>query len=105
MKPLRTPPPPPLTNNFCLYPPSFIDVRDRKILNTEFINVQYIIIQAILSRKSMKKFAVTNEKIFHVYKAFDRRNNSHADMRTSQAQLLEKGCQHGEQDFKNKILS
>ena len=36
-----------------------------------FFKVQYIIIQAILGRKSMKKFAVTNEKIFHVYKAFD----------------------------------
>ena len=37
-----------------------------------FSTVQYIIIQAMLSRKSMKKFAVTDEKIFHVYKAFDR---------------------------------
>ena len=44
----------------------------------------------------MKKFTVTDEKIFHVYKAFDRKNNSHADMRTSHVQLLEKGCQHGE---------
>ena len=31
-----------------------------------------VIIQAILSRKSMKKIAVTDEKIFRVYKAFDR---------------------------------
>ena len=81
------------------------DVRDRKILHTEFFKVQYIIIQATLGRKSMKKFAVTDEKIFHVCKAFDRKNNSHADMRTSYAQLLEKGCQHGEEDSKSKILS
>ena len=33
------------------------------------------------------------------------KNNSHPDMRTSQAQLLEKGFQHGEEDSKNKILS
>ena len=33
------------------------------------------------------------------------KNNSHADMRTSHAQLLEKGCQHGEEASKNKILS
>ena len=33
------------------------------------------------------------------------KNNSHADMRTSYAQLLEKGFQHGEEDSKNKILS
>ena len=67
--------------------------------------VQYIIFQAIVSQKSMKKFAVTNENIIHVYKAFDHKNNSPADMRTSHAQLLVKGCQHREKDSKNKILS
>ena len=46
------------------------DVRDRKILH-RFFKVLYIIIKAILSRKSTKKFTVTNEKIFCVYKAFD----------------------------------
>ena len=53
----------------------------------------------------MKKFAVTDEKIFHVCKAFDCKNNSHVEMRSSHAQLLEKGCQHAEEDSKNKILS
>ena len=43
------------------------DVRDRKILHTDFFKVQYTIVQAILSRKSMKKFTVTNEKIFRVF--------------------------------------
>ena len=38
-----------------------------------FFKVQYIIIQAVLSRKFMKKFAVTDEKIFRVFKAFDRK--------------------------------
>ena len=66
-----------------------------------FCKVQYIIIQAIIGRTSMRNF----EKIFHVYKVFDRKNNSHADMRTSHAQLVEKGCQHGEEDSRNKILS
>ena len=36
-----------------------------------FFKVQYIIIQAILSPKSMKKIAVTDEKTSHVEKAFD----------------------------------
>ena len=36
-----------------------------------FSKVLHIIIQAILSRKSMKKIIVTDEKIFRVYKAFD----------------------------------
>ena len=53
----------------------------------------------------MEKFAVTDEKIFRVYKAFDCKNNSHADMRTPDAQLLQKGFQRGEEDSKNKILS
>ena len=37
-----------------------------------FFKVQYIIIQAILSRKSTKKIMVTDEKIFRFYKVFDR---------------------------------
>ena len=50
----------------------------------------------------MKKFAVTDEKIFRVLTV---KSNSHADMRTSHAQLLKKGFQHGEEESKNKILS
>ena len=42
-----------------------------------FFKVQYIIIQAILSQKWMKKFTVTDEKIFCDYKAFDCKNTSH----------------------------
>ena len=38
---------------------SFKDVRDRKILHTESS-----VYQATLCRKSIKKFAVTDEKIF-----------------------------------------
>ena len=33
------------------------------------------------------------------------KNNSHADMRTSHAQRLEKSFQHREEDSKNKTLS
>ena len=47
------------------------DVRDKKILHTEFFKVQYIIIQAVLGRKFMKTFTITDEKIFCVCKAFD----------------------------------
>ena len=56
-----------------------------------FLKVQYIIIiQSILDRKLMKKFTVTNETIFRVYKAFNRKNNSHADLGTFHAQFLGK---------------
>ena len=48
----------------------------------------------------MKKFPVNDEKIFCVCKAFDHKNNSHADLMTFHAQLLEKGCQHGEENSK-----
>ena len=37
------------------------------------LKVQYIIIQAIFGRKFMKKFTVTDEKIFRVYKALARK--------------------------------
>ena len=33
------------------------------------------------------------------------KNSSHPDMRTSHAQRLEKGFQHGEEGSKSKILS
>ena len=59
-----------------------------------FLKVQYIIIQAILSRKSTKKFAVTDEKYSRLLTVENRTST-----------LLGKGCQHGEEDFKNKILS
>ena len=51
----------------------FKDVRNRKILHIDFFKIQYIIIKVILNRKSMKKFTVTDEKIFRVYKVFDRK--------------------------------
>ena len=53
----------------------------------------------------MKKITVTDEKIFRVYKAFDRKKISHTDWRTSHAQLSVKGCQYREEDYENKILS
>ena len=74
------------------------DVRDRKITYTGFCESQYIITQAILGRKLMKKFTVTDEKIFRVCKAFDHENNSHADLRTSHAQFSGKDCQYREED-------
>ena len=53
----------------------------------------------------MKIFFVTDEKIFHVYEAYGRKNNTNVDMRTSHAQLLGKNRQHQEENSKNKILS
>ena len=61
--------------------------------------------QAILSRKSMKKFAVTDEKYSVSIRRLTVKNNGHADMRTSHAQLLEKSFQHGEEYSKNKLFS
>ena len=70
-----------------------------------FFEVQYIIIQAILSRKSTKTFAVTDEKYSVSMTLLTIKDDSHADMRISHAQRLEEGCQHREEDSKNKILS
>ena len=68
------------------------------------MKVQYIIIQGILGQKLMKKFIVTDEKLSRVYKAPDRKNNSHTDLRTFHAQLSEKGCQYREEDFEKKFV-
>ena len=73
-----------------------------KSYTQNLLKVQYIIIQAILGGKLMTKFTVTDEKVFHVCKAFDRKNDSHTDLRTSHAQLLEKGRQYREEDPRNK---
>ena len=56
----------------------------RMSATVEFFKVQYIIIQAILGRKSMKKYSMSVMLLTVRYK-------SHVDMRTSKAQLLEKG--------------
>ena len=53
----------------------------------------------------MKTFTVTNEEMFHVCKAFDHKNSSHTNLRTSHAELSGKGCQYREKDSENKILS
>ena len=59
----------------------------------------------MLGRQLIEKVTVTDEKVFRVYNAFDHKNNSHTDLRTSHAQLSGKGCQYREEDSKNKILS
>ena len=84
----------------------FKDVRDRKILHTDFfLKVQCTIIQNIFSRKLMKKITVTDEKIFRVHKAFDRKNNSHGLDDFPPTAVSEKGCQYREEDYENKVLS
>ena len=53
---------------------SLSDIRNRKMLPTEFFLVQYIIIiQALLSRKSMNKLTVSDENTYCADKAFDRK--------------------------------
>ena len=70
-----------------------------------FFEVEDIIIQAILSRKSMKNLQLPMKEYSMSIRLLTVKNNSHADMRTFHAQLLEKGCQHGEEDSKNRIFS
>ena len=82
----------------------FKDVRDRKILRTEFFQSSVCFYSSYTWSKIDEKIAVTDENIFRVCKVFDRKNNSHADMRSSFAQLLRKGFQHGEKDSTNKFF-
>ena len=63
-----------------------------------FFEVQHFIIQTIITQKSeqlpMKKYSVStrNNKKITVMQIV--KNNSHADWRTSHAQISEKGCQY-----------
>ena len=54
-----------------------------------FLKVQYIISQVILSRKFMKKFTVTDEKYSMSIRFLTIKSDSHKDLRTYHAQLLE----------------
>ena len=47
---------------------------------------------------SMKRYSVS-------IRLLTAKNNSRTDLRTSHAQLLEKGCQYREEDYENKNLS
>ena len=72
----------------------------------KFLKVQYIIIQAILSRNMMKKFTFMDENFkYSVSIRLLTVKISHTDLRTSRVQLSEKGCQYREEDSENKILS
>ena len=81
------------------------DVRDRKILHTDFLKVQCTTIQAILSGKSMKKIPLPMKKYSVSIRLLTVKSNSHTNLRTSHAQLSGKGCQYREEDYENKILS
>ena len=70
-----------------------------------FFKLQCIIIQAILSRKSIKSLLLPMKKYSVSFRLLTVKNSNHADMRTSHTQFLGKGCQLGEEDSKNKILS
>ena len=70
-----------------------------------FSKVQYIIIQVILSRKSMKNLQLPTKKYSVSIRLLTVKNNSHMDLKTSHAQLSEKGCQYREEDYENKSLS
>ena len=76
------------------------DVQAGRSYTQNLFKDQYIIIQAILDRKSMRKFAVTDEKYSMSIRLLTVKDNSHEDMRTSHLQLLGKGFQHGEEDSK-----
>ena len=69
-----------------------------------FLKVQYIIIQAILDRKLMKKFTVTDEKYSVSIRLLTVKNNSHTDLKTFGAQLSENGCLYGEEDSEKNFV-
>ena len=75
----------------------------RSYLQT-FLKFQYIIIQAILSRKSMKKVTVTDEKPFVFTRLLTIKHTSGTNLGTSHTQLSDRSCQYREEDSKIKLF-
>ena len=69
-----------------------------------FLKVRHTIIQAILSRKSMKKLQLPMKKYSVSVRLLTVKYNSHTDFRTSRAQFSRKGCQYRKEESGNKIL-
>ena len=70
-----------------------------------FLKVQRIIIQAMISRESMKKIMVTDDKNFVSIRLLTVKDNIHTVLGTSREQFLGKSSQYREEDSENKILS
>ena len=70
-----------------------------------FFKVQYIIIQGILIENRKEKLQLPMKKFSMSIRLLTVKNNSHTDLRTSNAHLSQKSCQYGEEDYENKILS
>ena len=62
------------------------------VLPHNFLKLQYVIIQAILSRKSMKKFTVADEKNSAFITLLTVKDTSSTNLTTSHTQLSEESC-------------
>ena len=89
-----------LTSNFYLGCP-----RQKDPTHRIFSKFSILLFKLYLAENQSKNLQLPMKKYFMSVKLLNVKNNSHADMTTSHTQLLGKGCQHGEEDFKNKILS
>ena len=70
-----------------------------------FLKFSVLLFKIFLVENWWKKITFTDEKIFRVHKAFDRKNNSHGLEDFPPTAVSEKGCQYREEDYENKILS
>ena len=83
-------------------------MHDRKILHrdpTFVLKFSILLFKLYLVENRSKILQLPMKKHSMSIRLFTIKNDSHADIRTPHAQLLEEGCYHGEEDSKNKILS
>ena len=69
-----------------------------------FLKFSILLFKLYLVENRSKNLQLPMKKYSMSIRLFTVKSNSYEDMRTSYAQVLEKGCQHEEEDSKNKIL-
>ena len=81
------------------------DVHERKILRTDFFKSNVLLFKLYLAENRQKNLQLPLKRYSMSTRLLTIKSNSHTDLRTSHAQLSEKGCQYGEEDREHKLLS
>ena len=83
----------------------FKDVRDRKIVHTDFfLKFSILLFKLYLGENRWKNLQLPMKKYSVSIRLLTITNNSHTDLRTSHAQISGKGCQYKEEDYENKVF-
>ena len=79
--------------------------RQKEPTHRIFSKFSMLLFKLYLVENRRKNLQLPMKKHFVFIRFLTVKNNSHADMRSSHKQVLEKGFQHGDEESTNKILS